>query len=377
SGGTHRQPRDEVLQPAPVAGARGRCAVLPGAQGCAAGAHGGQGIRRVGVHRAQWRGQRAGAKPSRGAAQASLTAVVRRGAPRYLGPPMRHVPLLAFCALVAVSLPAPAAAQRRSIPSRQQAPARRRPAPAAARIPPPRAVLGFEPGEDRKLADWPTLVRYYQALAKASDRVRYHELGHTTLGAPFVALAISSPQNLRLLDRYRDFNAKLADPRSAKRPQDVERALRTGKTIVLITSGIHSNEVGGHLPPALLASRLASDTSAATRAILDNVILWLVPSLNPDGVSIVTRWYNRTLGTTAEGTEPPELYHHYTGHDNNRDWYAFTQVETQLVVDSIHNIWHPQIVHDIHQQDTDGSRLFLPPYLDPIEPNVDPLLVDG
>src|SRR5213079_438552 len=151
---------------------------------------------------------------------------------------------------------------------------------------------------------------------------------------------------------------------------------------------------GGHLSPAVLAYRLASDTSLATRAILDNVILWLVPSLNPDGVSIVTRWYNRTLGTTAEGTDPPELYHHYTGHDNNRDWYAFTQVETQLVVDSIHNVWHPQIesttswdsihnvwhpqiVHDIHQQDTDGSRLFLPPYLDPVEPNVDPLLVDG
>src|SRR5205085_4972837 len=168
-------------------------------------------------------------------------------------------------------------------PSRRPAPARRRPPPpspatAAARIPPPRAVLGFEPGDDRKLADWPTLVRYYQALAKASDRVRYHELGHSTLGAPFVALAISSPQNLRQLDRYRELNARLADPRGAKRPQDLEEALRTGKTIVLITSGIHSNEVGGHLTPALLAYRLASDTGAATRAILDNVTLWLVPS---------------------------------------------------------------------------------------------------
>src|SRR5207248_482102 len=132
-------------------------------------------------------------------------------------------------------------------------------APAAARIPPPRAVLGFDPGEDRKLADWPTLVRYYQALAKASDRIRYRELGHTTLGAPFLALAISSPQNLRLLDRYRELNATLADPR-ARRAQDVDEALRSGKAIVLITSGIHSNEVGGHLTAALLAYRPASDT---------------------------------------------------------------------------------------------------------------------
>src|SRR5207249_4335740 len=230
---------------------------------------------------------------------------------------------------------------------------------------------------DRRLADWPALLRYYQALAKTSDRVRYRELGKSTLGAPFVALLISSPQNLKSLDRYRQLNARLADPRTIRNNREAQEALRDGRAIVLITSGIHSNEVGGHLTPAILAYRLASDTTAATRTILDNVILLLVPSLNPDGVSIVTRWYNRTLGTPAEGTDPPELYHHYTGHDNNRDWYAFTQVETQLVVDSLHNVWHPEIVHDIHQQDSDGSRLFLPPYLDPVEPNVDPLLVDG
>ena len=263
---------------------------------------------------------------------------------------------------------------------REQATPRRLRAAAATgrRVPPtPRSVLGFEPGDDRKLADWPTLVRYYQALAKGSDRVRYHELGKSTLGAPYVALVISSARNLKRLDYYRRLNARLADPRSTKGNHDLAEALRHGRTVVLITAGIHSTEVGGHLTPAILAYRLASDTSAATRAILDAVILWLVPSLNPDGVTLVTRWYNRTLGTPAEGTDPPELYHHYAGHDNNRDWYAFTQVETRLMVDSIHNVWHPQIVHDIHQQDSDGSRLFLPPYLDPIEPNVDPLLVDG
>jgi hypothetical protein len=237
--------------------------------------------------------------------------------------------------------------------------------------------LGFEPGEDRKLVEWPVLVRYFEALAKASDRVEYRELGKTTLGAPFIALAISSPQNLRRLDYYRQVNAGLADPRVFRTSRAARDALQNGKTIVLITSSIHSTEVGGHLAPVALAYRLATDTSATTRAILDNVILWLVPSLNPDGVTIVSRWYNRTLGSAAEGTSPPELYHHYTGHDNNRDWYAFTQVETRLTVDSLHNVWHPQIVHDIHQMGSDGARLFLPPYLDPVEPNVDPLLIDG
>jgi zinc carboxypeptidase len=278
------------------------------------------------------------------------------------------VSLRGLVALAAAALLAfPLAAQQRRRPGERPAP----------RIPTPKSVLGFEPGEDRKLAEWPLLVRYYQALARTSARVQYRELGKTTLGAPFVVLVISSPRNLQRLDLLRRLNARLADPRTLRSSREAEDALRDGKTIVLITSGIHSTEVGGHLTPAVLAYRLATDTSAGTLAILDNVILLLVPSLNPDGVTIVTRWYNRTLGTPAEGTEPPELYHHYAGHDNNRDWYAFTQVETRLAVDSLHNVWHPQLVHDIHQQDADGSRLFLPPYLDPVEPNVDPLLVDG
>src|SRR5881392_1188487 len=283
-------------------------------------------------------------------------------------------------ALLAVGLlaaPLSLAAQQRRDTRQTPAPRPRRAPASVARVPTPKSVLGFEPGEDRRLADWPALLRYYQALAKTSDRVRYRELGKSTLGAPFVALLISSPQNLKSLDRYRQLNARLADPRTIRNNRETQEALRDGRTIVLITSGIHSNEVGGHLTPAILAYRLASDTSAATRTILDNVIVLLVPSLNPDGVSIVTRWYDRTLGTIAEGTSPPELYHHYAGHDNNRDWYAFTQVETQLTVDSLHNVWHPQIVHDIHQMDANGARLFLPPYLDPVEPNVDPLLIDG
>jgi len=285
-------------------------------------------------------------------------------------------------ALAGMLLAGPVTAQQRRTrrpapPPPTAAPRRPPPPPAAVVIPTPRSVLGFEPGDDRKLVEWPVLVRYFEALAKASPRVDMRELGKTTLGAPFIALVISSPENLRRLDYYRQLNAGLADPRGFRTARAARDAFTNGRTIVVITSSIHSTEVGGQLSPVLLAHRLATDTSAATRAILDNVILWLVPSLNPDGVTIVSKWYNRTVGTAAEGTAPPELYHHYTGHDNNRDWYAFTQVETQLTVDSIYNVWHPQIVHDIHQMDENGARLFLPPYLDPVEPNVDPLLIDG
>jgi hypothetical protein len=244
-------------------------------------------------------------------------------------------------------------------------------------IPTPESVLGFTPGADRRLVDWPVLVGYYRRLAAASDRVELHELGRTTNGAPFIALVISSPANLARLGELRDVNGRLADPRRIPDSKERSRLVADGRTVVLVTSSVHSTEVGGYFAPAVLAHRLASGSDPDVLSILDQVVLLLVPSLNPDGVTIVSRWYHQTLGTPAEGSSPPELYHHYVGHDNNRDWYAFTQVETQLTVDSLHNVWHPQIVHDIHQQGPYGSRLFLPPYLDPVEPNVDPLIVAG
>src|SRR5439155_8058433 len=186
------------------------------------------------------------------------------------------------------------------------------------------------------------------------------------------------PANLALLERFKEIQHKLADPRIFN-SDDVaaEKLIAEGRTIVLITCGIHSTEVGGNLVSMNIAYRLASDDSPETREILDRCIILLVPSLNPDGVDIVKTWYDKTLGTPAEGTNPPELYHHYTGHDNNRDWYAFTQVETQLTIDKVHNVWHPQIVHDIHQQGDTASRFFLPPYVEPWEPNVPKQLVEG
>ncbi len=249
---------------------------------------------------------------------------------------------------------------------------------AAAQIPAPKDVLGWTPGDDRKLASWAQVLDYFKKLDAASDRVIFQEIGKTTMGAPFVYATISSPENLKNLEKYKKINAQLADPRTFKSNDKVARALiKEGKTIVLITCGVHSTEVGSYLSSMLIAHRLASSDEADVKKILDNTIILLVPSLNPDGVDIVNNWYQKTLGTPYEGTEPPELYHKYVGHDDNRDWYAFTQVETQLTVDKIHNIWHPQIVHDIHQQGANGSRLFLPPYMQPVEPNVPKQIVEG
>jgi hypothetical protein len=248
-------------------------------------------------------------------------------------------------------------------------------------IPTPSEVLGFTPGDDRKLASWAQVVSYFNRLDQASNRVNFTTLGQTSMGRPFVMATISAPENLARLDEFKTIQDQLADPRKLgpanQRDQKARALIARGKTVVLITCGIHSTEVGSYLSSTLIAHRLASSNDPEIQNILKNTIILLVPSLNPDGVDIVKNWYDKTLGTPYEGTEPPELYHKYTGHDNNRDWYAFTQVETQLTVAKIHNVWRPQIVHDIHQQGAAGARLFLPPYMQPVEPNVPKQIVEG
>ncbi|HBB95249.1 MAG TPA: hypothetical protein DC054_07640 [Blastocatellia bacterium] len=253
------------------------------------------------------------------------------------------------------------------------------------KIPAPADVLGFTPGDDRKLASWAKVVEYFRKLAASSDRVKFEEIGKTTMGAPFVYATISAPENLKRLNDFKEIQRQLADPRTLtpansslySADRKAAELIARGKTIVAITCGIHSTEVGSYLSSMLIAYRLASSNDPDVQEILHNTIILLVPSTNPDGVDIVNNWYQKTLGTPYEGTDPPELYHKYTGHDDNRDWYAFTQVETQLVVDKILNVWHPQIVHDIHQQGAFGSRLFLPPYMQPVEPNVPKQIVEG
>ena len=243
-------------------------------------------------------------------------------------------------------------------------------------VPTPASVIGFEPGTDRKLPEWQQVVSYFKALDAASPRITLRVLGKTTLGRPFIAAFIGDSATLANLPKIREAQRRLADPRLTTEAQRAALE-RDGKVVVLVTSSIHSTEVGGILTPMPLAYRLVTSEDAEARAVRRNTLVIIVPSLNPDGVDIVGNWYKSSLGTTWEGTSPPTLYHYYTGHDNNRDWYAFTQVETQMVIDSLYSVWHPQIVNDIHQQGSDGTRIFIPPYMDPIEPNIDPVIAAG
>ena len=240
----------------------------------------------------------------------------------------------------------------------------------------PEQAFGFKPGTDRKLADWVQLTAYFKTLSTQSDRIRYEEIGKTTEGRPFVTVTISSAANMAHLDDYRRMQAALADPRVTSEAQAKDLIAR-GKTVLVVTCNIHSTEIASSQSASEFAYRLATGDTPEIKAILDNVIVVLVPSLNPDGQQLVTEWYRKYLGTPYEGSSPVVLWHHYTGHDDNRDWAGFTQVETQLAVNKVINPWHPEILYDIHQMGSNGPRIYLPPWVDPIDPNVDPLLVSS
>src|SRR5215471_10438474 len=241
--------------------------------------------------------------------------------------------------------------------------------------PAPRDVLGFDPGDDRKLADWSQIVGYFKRLASASGRISLQEPGLTTERRPFIYAVISSEENIRNLTAIREAQRKLADPRLISSREEKDRLIRETPAVVAITCSIHSTEIVASQMSMELAYRLASDDSPATRELLHNVVLLLVPSVNPDGIDIVTTWYRKTLGTKYEGTSPPVLYHHYTGHDDNRDWFMLTQVETRELADVLWRQWFPEIVYDVHQQGQFGSRMCVPPFFDPPNPNIDPVIL--
>jgi uncharacterized membrane protein YgcG len=240
-------------------------------------------------------------------------------------------------------------------------------------IPTPSSILGFEPGADRHLPSWKQITDYFTALDKASPRVTTRVLGKTTLGRPFLAVFISDSATLANLEHYRQIQRRLMDPRIQAKGER-EKLIDEGKNVILVTSSIHSNESGGFTTPIVFADRLARAQDREAKEILANTIIILVPSQNPDGVDIVGDYYRSTLDTPMEGRDPPMLYHKYVGHDDNRDWYAFTQPETRYTVDSLYTPWDPEIVNDIHQQGSNSGRIFIPPYMDPIEPNIDPIL---
>ena len=243
-----------------------------------------------------------------------------------------------------------------------------------AQVPTPEQFFGFKMGTDNKLARYDKIVEYCQKVAETSGRVRVRNMGPTTLGVPFIMVTVASEDTIKNLDHYQALEKKLYFQGGA--PTDAERdeIMKSGKSVVLITSNIHSTEIGSSQASVDLVYKLATNNSPQIQKILDNDILLLVPSLNPDGQIMVTDWYNKYLGTPYESSNLPFLYHHYVGHDDNRDEYMFTQKESRMTAQILWHDWYPSIWLDEHQQGSDGSRMFTMPATDPINPNVDPLI---
>ena len=248
------------------------------------------------------------------------------------------------------------------------------PAVPAAAAPPPSELLKLEVGADRTLADWGQVVSYFRALDAASDRVEVTTIGRSVLGEEMILAAISSPENLAGKDRIREIARRLADPRGLSEAEAAS-LVKEGKTVLLVTCGIHASEIAASQMSMEWAHALATAPDAETKRRLSEVVLLLVPSLNPDGHRMEVEWYRKNLGTRWEGSRMPWLYHHYTGHDNNRDFTQLTQPETKAISRVLYQDWFPQVFLDEHQMGTSGPRMFVPPYADPLDPDIHPLVI--
>ena len=250
-------------------------------------------------------------------------------------------------------------------------------APAAREAAPsPEAFFGYRLGAERRLPDWERSVAYLQALDRASSRVAVEQVGRSTEGRPFLLVTVASSDSAQARRAAREAQLRLADPR-AMTPQQADRLVDAGKAVVLMGAGVHSNETGGTQALLELVWHLATDRSAATDHVLRNVVLLVVPSQNPDGQQQMAEWIAANAGTPYEDAPLPELYHRYAGHDNNRDAFMQTQVETRLLSRVLYHDWRPEVYHDLHQMGPGRARIFVPPYRSPINPNVDPLIWTG
>jgi len=243
----------------------------------------------------------------------------------------------------------------------------------AQQVPSPEQFYGFKMGAEGELVHWNKLVEYFNMLGERSDRVIVEEIGKSTLDNPFLLAIFSSPENLRNLDKYRRISKQLADPRGLSE-SEIERLISEGKYVSAQTYSLHATEVGGVNCVSELAHELVTSDDPTIKMILDNTIFLMFPCFNPDGAIMVAEWFYKYKNTEYNNTRLPYLYHVYTGHDNNRDSYQLTQDESRLFAKIAYRDWAPHSYADHHHMGSSGARFYIPPYLDPIHPNVDPII---
>ncbi len=240
----------------------------------------------------------------------------------------------------------------------------------------PAEHLGRPVGTDFELADWDQTRSFHEQLAQHSPHVLLRKLGTTAEGRDFLEIVISSAENLARLDEIQQLNRILADPRGWNEDSR-QRAVENAPVTLAVSCSMHSTEVAGTELGMQFAWLLATSEAEPWKSARDKCLVVLFPTLNPDGLDTVVHWYRRTVGTEFESSSLLRLYQLYTGHDNNRDWFMLTQPETQLVTRELYKRWFPQIYWDVHQQGSNRERFFVPPFRDPLNPNLDAGIITG
>jgi Predicted carboxypeptidase len=248
-------------------------------------------------------------------------------------------------------------------------------APVDPRVTSPKAFLGFTPGDDHKLANYKQSYAYFRKIAGQTKRMRLYEVGHSAFGEPILLAVISSEANLARLDRLKEIARTLAEGRVSE--AEARALAKEGKPFVWIDGGMHATEVGCAQHTINLGYDMAAREDDEYRHLRENAVLLLIPSINPDGQNLVADWFTKHFGTPAEGTPLPVLYQKYSGHDNNRDWYMLNLPETRHITRLLYHEWYPQIVYNHHQSAPYPARIFVPPYAEPMNPNIPPMVMRG
>jgi hypothetical protein len=239
-------------------------------------------------------------------------------------------------------------------------------------IPSPKQHFGFDIGDDYQLANYTQTEAFFKKLG-ASPRAKLVDIGLTEEGRHQFMLIVSSPENMKKLELYKDISQKLAHGEGLTDDQAHKLALQ-GKAIVWIDGGLHASEVVGAHQLIQTAYNFVTRTDDETMRILDKDIILFVHA-NPDGQELVSNWYMGEKDVKKRNTNVPRLWEKYIGHDNNRDFYMMNMKETQNITREQYLDWLPQIVYNHHQAGPAGSVVAGPPFRDPFNYVFDPLLV--
>lgn len=240
----------------------------------------------------------------------------------------------------------------------------------------PRQAFGFDVGDDYSVVNYSQMEAYWRVLDSQSDRMLLTDIGATAEGRRQLMAIVSSPANLAKLDLYKSIAERLAHAETLT-PPEAQALARTGKAVVWIDGGLHASETVGSQQLIEMVYQMVSRSDEETLRLLDDTIQLYVPA-NPDGQELVANWYMREPDPTKRSTANlPRLYQKYIGHDNNRDFFLSAMPETTNMNRQLFQEWFPQIVYNHHQSGPAGTVVFIPPFRDPFNYNLDPLIPLG